>query len=136
MRLINVILVSCALVAATRWAPASGQILAEEWLIGPADSVRGTLGPGDAVLEEDETYYDAYILPVTAGVQYTIGLDSDDFDPYLIVQNHTTGKTSQDDDGGTGANSLLSLTTETDGFVVVIVNSYKEGAGDYSLTIK
>ena len=125
-----------AVITAIGSVSAFAQNLSQEWLIASADVVRGTLAPGDAVLDEDDTFYDAYVLPVEAGAKYTISLISDDFDPYLIVRNHLTGKTVQDDDGGTGSNSLLNLTAEGDGFVVVFVNSYKVGSGAYTLTIE
>ena len=125
-----------AVIIAIGAVSAFAQNLSQEWLIASADVIRGSLAPGDAVLDEDDTFFDAYVLPVTAGAKYTISLISDDFDPYLIVRNHVTGKTLQDDDGGTGSNSLLNLTAEGDGFFVVVVNSYKEASGAYTLTIE
>lgn len=79
---------------------------------------------------------DRYPLQGRAGQSVQVGVESTEFDPYLILQNDRGEKIAEDDDSGTGSNSLLTATLPQGGNYQVIVSSYEEGSsGNYEVSI-
>ncbi len=110
-------------------APAGGTTL----VAGRA--TQGQLEPSDTRLRSGE-FTDVYTFSGTRGQRATISLNSDQFDPYLIL-NHPDGTQVDNDDAGDGSlNSQLSLVLPADGVYTVTATSYQPGeAGAYTLNV-
>jgi|GEM_PF-2115888 hypothetical protein len=79
---------------------------------------------------------DRYPLQGRAGQSIEVRVESSEFDPYLILQTDRGEKIAEDDDSGTGSNSLLTATLPQAGTYEVIVSSYEEGStGAYEVSI-
>jgi hypothetical protein len=106
-------------------------------------TVNGTLQSGDCTLPSDGSFFDAYAFSGTAGQQVSINMTSLQFDTYLYLMKpgETTvsddpNVTIQDDDGGGGTNSRISVTLPTTGTYTILATSFASGAtGSYSLSL-
>ena len=79
---------------------------------------------------------DRYPFQGRAGQSLQIGVESTDFDPYLVLQTDRGEKIAEDDDSGTGNNSLLTATLPESGNYEVVVSSYEDGStGNYEVSI-
>lgn len=80
----------------------------------------------------------AYELELTAGETLEIALSSEDFDPFIEVQDAAGNSLAEDDDSGPSLNSLLVFTAPEDGVYTLIVRSFgsiaADGAFDLVLT--
>ncbi len=96
----------------------------------------GTLSSGDAVLD-DGSLYDQYSFLGSTGQPIIIYLESQDFDPYLILLDPTGRRISENDDiSRTNRNSRLVITLPSEGTYTVVANSYEAGkVGLYKLQI-
>jgi hypothetical protein len=95
-------------------------------------SASGSLQSGDAV--EANRYYDAYLLRSTESGQMALGLESSSFDPYLILGDEFGNLLDEDDDSGTGLNSLISYPTGFDeDYIVVVTSALQAEDGNYRL---
>ncbi|HEX8160955.1 MAG TPA: pre-peptidase C-terminal domain-containing protein [Pyrinomonadaceae bacterium] len=102
-------------------------------------TVNGALAAGDCT-RPDGTFFDAYTFSGTAGQQVSITMTSLQFDTYLYLlqpgETTITAGTIQDDDGGGGTNSRISVTLASTGTYTIIANSFVSGAtGAYSLSL-
>lgn len=114
------------------------------WLTGEAYEVaadvpvreQGSLTAGDAVLD-DGSLYDQYTFSATSGQFATISLESDDFDPYLILLDPNGQRISENDDvSRTNQNARLVVTLPTTGVYTAVANSYESGKiGRYFINI-
>ena len=97
---------------------------------------RGTLSSGDAILD-DGSLYDQYTFVGSSGQRVTIYLESDDFDPYLILLDPARRRISENDDiSRTNRNSRLVITLPSTGTYTVVANSYESGqTGSYLLRV-
>jgi hypothetical protein len=80
----------------------------------------------------------AFIVSMTAGKTYDLSLDSNDFDPALIVQDqdmHLIDRKLFDGVRGATGKVSLSLTPKADGDFRVLVGVLGGGAGRFVLTI-
>jgi hypothetical protein len=103
-------------------SPPSGQTL---W---------GRLDPADRRLDSGE-FYEEFTVEVWPGQRLSIHLDSDDFDPYLIVID-PSGHQFDDDDSGSGLNSSLDVSVSSGGTLRILATSYSEGEmGAYALRV-
>jgi hypothetical protein len=96
----------------------------------------GTLSSGDAVLD-DGSFYDQYMFLGSSGQPIVIYLESQDFDPYLILLDPTGRRISENDDiSRTNRNSRLVITLPSEGTYTVVANSYEAGkVGIYRLQV-
>ncbi|MEM9904533.1 MAG: AAA-like domain-containing protein [Cyanobacteria bacterium P01_D01_bin.44] len=78
---------------------------------------------------------DSYLVNGYAGQEILISMESDNFDPYLILESSTGEIIAQNDDGGHDLNSLLRVVLPEDGTYRVIATAYKntDVGGSYSL---
>jgi hypothetical protein len=77
-----------------------------------------------------------YLLPVTAGEEITIDLESSGFDAYLDV-TLPDGRDYEDDDSGAHYNSRLVITSRTSGIATVTVTSYsREETGPFTINVR
>jgi hypothetical protein len=97
---------------------------------------QGMLASGDAVLD-DGSLYDQYSFVGSIGQQLVIYLESQDFDPYLILLDPTGRRISENDDiSRTNRNSRLVITLPSEGTYTVVANSYEAGkSGMYKLLV-
>jgi hypothetical protein len=103
-------------------------------------TVNGTLQSGDCTLPSDGSFFDAYTFSGTAGQQVSITMTSLQFDTYLYLlqpgETTITGTTIQDDDGGGGTDSRISVTLASTGTYTIVATSFVSGAtGSYSLSL-
>ncbi len=96
----------------------------------------------EEVLNEDDEigmegkYYDRYALVLERGDRVRVGLQSDDFDAYLVVVGPDNLRQT-DDDGGDGVNSMLQFNATTDGTYYVFATSLSAWQqGNYSIQIQ
>ncbi|HEX5727487.1 MAG TPA: PPC domain-containing protein [Longimicrobiaceae bacterium] len=112
----------------------------------PGQAVTGSLSATDAVLEEDETYYDLWTLRGRQGQRLEIVMRSGEFDTYLSfgqMQGDELNASESDDDSGGGdgpgqsaTDSRIRVTLPEDGEYVIRANSIGSGAtGSYTLVV-
>ena len=100
------------------------------------DVVHSALTTRDAVTNEaEEQFLDVYYLYGTAGETFTLALQSEAFDPFLILEGPDGARVAADDDGGGGENARLQLTVPLTGDYSIGVTSYARGVGAYTLRI-
>ncbi|MEO0768073.1 MAG: hypothetical protein AAFY72_01355 [Cyanobacteria bacterium J06649_4] len=124
---------------------ALASLLVLKGLSGPLSEARantlldesGTLGSGDAVLD-DGSLYDQYTFSANSGQYATIFLESEDFDPYLILLDPDGERISENDDiSRANRNSILVVTLPTTGLYTAVANSYESGEnGRYEIKVK
>ncbi|MGD1864299.1 MAG: PPC domain-containing protein [Phormidesmis sp.] len=125
------------------WGPSwhSGQWL-PEWNAeqsAKADTLletEGSLVSGDAVLD-DGSLYDQYKFSGAGGQYVTIFLESNDFDPYLILLDPNGQRIGENDDiSRTNRNSRLIVTLPATGTYTAVANSYESGKnGGYAIKV-
>jgi hypothetical protein len=86
-------------------------------------TVTGTLSSTDPEIPADSTYFQRWILPVTAKQTFTVDLESSDFDAYLLLTRGRGDKLVENDDGGGGCHARLVYTTEDDHPLRILVNT-------------
>ena len=118
-------------------APATTTAAVRPLRIG--ETVRGALAETDAVLEEDETFYDSYTIQGRPGQRLQVEMSSDSFDTYLNLGRMEGGefvsKSTDDDGAGEGTNSRMRVTLDESGEYILRANSMGVGTGPYTLTI-
>jgi hypothetical protein len=103
-------------------------------------SVDGEITERDAVSEDDDGHYDAYVFRAQAGQRVAISLNSDDFDPIVRVGQIEGGSfiesASNDDGAGMGLNSYLVFTAPRAGeYVIHAAPLGADGTGAYTLKV-
>jgi WD40 repeat protein len=97
------------------------------------------LSPGNVIERGGNPYYyNEHPLPVQAGQELSIRLESNEFDTYLIIQNEDGEVISENDDAdSTTVNSQLTLQISEDSTYTIMATSYtpeKTGAYTFSVT--
>lgn len=78
-----------------------------------------------------------YTFNATGGATVTVTLSSEVFDTLIRLEDASGAVIAQDDDGGEGLNSLLTVNIPADGTYTIVVTSFSgepEGAFELSLT--
>lgn len=98
----------------------------------------GSLGPNSQILQSDGSPFQEHVFPGRAGQTVTISLESEDFDPFLIVVGPDDQVIGQNDDASARTlNSLLTVTLPATGSYRIIANAYdRAGQGNYILTVR
>jgi len=105
-------------------------------LIQVGQTVTGNLSSNDPELPGDSTYYQRWILPVTANQAFTVDLESADFDAYIILTRGRGEKIVENDDGGGGCNARLVYTASDDHPLRIVVNTAsKHQTGRFTLRV-
>jgi len=121
----------------------TGLLVSTHWghrpLTARADTLvetQGALGSGDAILD-DGSLYDQYTFSATSGQYVTISLESEDFDPYLILLDPNGQRISENDDvSRANRNSRVIVTLPSTGLYTAVANSYESGKnGRYAIKI-
>lgn len=98
-----------------------------------SESIDGTLGADDAVLDGGE-YYEIYTFEGTEGQVIAIDLVSEEFDTYLVVFGPDGERLAENDDGD-DSNARIWLTLPSTGTYTVWATSYGVGeVGSYQLS--
>jgi hypothetical protein len=101
-------------------------------------ALSGRLHEGDLRLGGSK-FQDRYLLAGRRGQRIRIGLESDDFDTFLMLEGPDGTTITSDDiteNGRTSTNSRLDTVLVEDGNYVVTVTSYADGAtGKYDLSV-
>jgi hypothetical protein len=106
--------------------------------IAVGQTVSGRLDETDAILEDDDTFYDTWILTGRAGQRVQIEMKADSFDAFLSVgkmEGTEFNSIRTDDDGGEGTNSRMTLTVPDDGQYVIRANEVGAKTGAYTLSV-
>ncbi len=102
-------------------------------------TLSGSLAESDAVLDDDDSYYDTYTLTAAQGQRLLIDMTSDSFDTFLAfgrMENGEFNAAQTDDDGGDGTNARLRVTVDGPGEYVIRANSLGAGlTGPYTLAV-
>ena len=105
--------------------------------ITSGQTVSGRLEETDALLEDDDTWYDTYTFQGRRGQRFLIEMKSDSLDAFLNVGKMEGTEFSSirvDDDGGDGTNSRLVITLPDDGQYVIRANEVGNKTGPYTLS--
>ena len=100
-------------------------------------TVSGDLAASDETLD-DGTHFDYYTYEGTPGEEIVVTLESEDFDPYMILNRFFGGELEsigQDDDGGPGLGARVRATLPQSGTYVVVANSVGVSTGRYTLRL-
>jgi hypothetical protein len=99
----------------------------------------GRLADTDAVLDEDDTYYDSWTLSARDGQRLLVEMESDSFDTYLsfgrVEGGEFTPLEQNDDAGRGGTNSAVRVSVRGTGEYVIRANSVGTSTGPYTLRI-
>jgi S1-C subfamily serine protease len=102
-------------------------------------AVMGALQEGDAAFRTGG-FFDLYTFSARAGQRLTITLRSDEFDPYLRLARVKAADDldwlGEDDDGGRGNASRLSVTAPADGEYWIAVSALDQVPGAYELSLR
>jgi Bacterial pre-peptidase C-terminal domain len=121
-------LISLMLAAAICAGAATPQMI----LIG--QPIQGTLEHGDDQIRSGELC-DVFWFDGLAGVMISIRLDSEDFDPYLILR-HPSGDQTENDDFDGSLNAGMNIEPAESGQYQLVVTSYQPGdTGTYTLSV-
>ncbi|MFW6202495.1 MAG: PPC domain-containing protein [Gemmatimonadota bacterium] len=114
-------------------------VVADARSLRPGGEVRGTIRANDPTLDEGHRY-DLWRYESTTDAEATIDLRSPDFDSYLMVlgvDGDAPVILAEDDDGGGGLDSSLTLPVEAGRSYLVLVRGYGVDAlGDYTLSLE
>jgi hypothetical protein len=92
-------------------------------MIEVGQTVTGSLSSSDPELPGDSTYFQRWILPVKANQPFTVDLESNDFDAYLILTHGRGEKVVENDDGGGACNARLVYTAPDEHPLRIVVNT-------------
>jgi hypothetical protein len=102
-------------------------------------AIIGALQEGDAAFR-DGGFFDLYTFSARRGQRLTITLRSDEFDPYLRLARvegpEALDWVGEDDDGGGGTDSRLSVTAPADGEYWIAVTAFDQAPGAYELSLR
>ncbi|MBD2138358.1 M48 family metalloprotease [Anabaena sp. FACHB-1237] len=98
---------------------------------------QGNLKPSDSVITDDSTFYDQYTFSGSKNQSIKIYLESQDFDPYLMLLDAQGNKLAENDDRGEdSSNSFLHVSLPKQNTYRVVVNSYQpQSQGKYNLRV-
>lgn len=98
----------------------------------------GSLGSDSQLLQSDGTPYQEHTFEGQQGQTITVLLESQDFDPFLILVGPDEQVIGQNDDASARTlNSLLTVTLPATGTYRIIANAYERtGQGNYVVTVR
>lgn len=99
--------------------------------------ISGELDEEDITLEGTGEYVDGYAFTGRAGQTIRLDMQSDEFDPYLLLLDETGTKLAENDDfDGSIEHSRVEVTLRETGTYIVAATSYAPGEiGKYHLTL-
>ena len=113
------------------WALLASSAFGQPTRVGNPLNTEGALSVGDAVLD-DGSLYDRYTFSGTSGEYATIYLESEEFDPYLILLDPAGERMSENDDiSRTNDDARLVVQLPSTGTYTVLANSYESNKEGY-----
>jgi hypothetical protein len=107
--------------------------------IAVGQTVSGRLDETDAVLEDDDTFYDTWLFTGRKGQRVQIEMKADSLDAFLSVGRmegtEFNSIKTDDDGGGEGTNSRMTLVLPDDGQYVIRANEVGTKTGAYTLSL-
>ncbi len=95
----------------------------------------GSLEPGDQLDLRDQTFVEVYPMTGSADQLLRVGLESEDFDPYLEVVDAFDQVIAFDDDSGPDVNAYLLVALPQSGTYRIRATTFEsQAAGDYGLS--
>jgi hypothetical protein len=101
-------------------------------VLTPGSRLSGTLGPGDAAMEEGQ-FLDVYYFRGRSGERVQIAVTSPDFDAAFLLDGPGGERLAQVDDGGPGRDAMAAMVLPADGDYAVGVTAAFPGRGRYEL---
>lgn len=95
--------------------------------VEPGSETSGVLNDESPRLTSGE-HAVGYSFEATAAGRYVIALESDVFDPYLVVVG-PNGQMVENDDAGGSRNARIELTPQTAGRYVIVASTFRPGMG-------
>ena len=81
-------------------------------------------------------YYEQWEISATSGQRVVITMESEDFDPYLIVLSGDGTEIASDDDGGDGHNARVEFRAPATGRYTILATTAAEGeTGRYGIRL-
>ena len=135
---------SCAACCADKSDNANGGTVMAGGVDIPGDSTTtATIAVGDALVDELETVGDTdwFKITLSAGESVLISLEGSGITPvsdtYLRLYDANGNLVAENDDGGSGLNSLLRFTANNPGTYYIEVDSYANNkTGEYTLSVE
>ena len=94
---------------------------------------RGNLDSSDEYWRGSERFFDTWVMTVDAKQRVSIGMESDNFDAFLLVFREGS-EVARNDDGGEGSDARVEFRASNAGEYVVIATSYDDNErGSYRL---
>ena len=94
------------------------------------------MSSSDAV-RDNGSHYDNWTVTARSGQRLVIIMESDELDPYLLLQGQDGAVVAQDDDGGSGSNARIDIRVPEGGQYLVIASSYGSSeTGPYRIRIE
>ena len=82
------------------------------------------------------SYYEEWTLSATSGQRVVITMESEDFDPYLIVLADDGTEVASDDDGGDGSGARVDFRAPATGTYTILATTAAEGeTGSYEIRL-
>ncbi len=101
--------------------------------IVPGDSFQGTLTPESCLREG--WYHDRWRFEVESDQGLRFDLESDEFDPYLMLTDGTEHQIAADDDSGDGHNARLTGTLTAGSYILWASSVEELASGSYRLSV-
>jgi hypothetical protein len=117
-------------------APATTTAASRPITVG--QTVSGRLDETDAILEDDETYYDTWLLNGRKGQRVQVEMKADSLDAFISFGKMDGAEFTSlrtDDDSGEGTNSKLTFTLPDSGQYVIRANEVGTKTGAYTLSV-
>jgi hypothetical protein len=97
--------------------------------------VQGRLDNSSNILPADNSFYNAYFFEGQSGQEVVIAMQSNQFNPYLILLTSNGTPLAQDGNSGVSS-SRLAVTLPDSGTYIILANSFAPGEiGDYRLEL-
>lgn len=123
-------------IAITIFLIASAPVFATSTEIGLGETIEGRFERNDDQLEDDDCYYDSYIIDCEPGTLVRITETSRKVDSYLIVTGPRGEQWENDDyEDGSFDSQVTVLISDPDDFEI-IATTYSEETGRYELTVE
>lgn len=119
---------------------AQAGIVSDGEAVAPGDTIQGVLEEGDLKHEEDNSFFDPFVMEVEEGQTYILSLSSDAFDSLLFLFDENGEILELNDDAAGETQTLdarIEFTAKESGTVVIYANTvYSDGTGAYTLTVE
>ena len=111
-------------------------VVGEPRPLTPGRASTGRIEPADRV-RWGHAYYEEWAISATSGQRIVVTMESDDFDPYLMVLSDDGLEIASDDDGGDGLNARLEFRAPATGTYTILATTATAGeTGRYRIRLE